>query len=151
MDAGQQRLGQVGDGLPPEPPADERGNRLVARGVARPGMRSSAAIRALPASEKSRVAASAETLRGMPSTELSGSGCSVPPRRMNDRRSSLVGKRRSPRPSSRHSSIAAGFWINSASGPASNVKPSTCSLRITPPRRGAASKRWKLAPRRCNS
>ena len=40
---------------------------------------------------------------------------------------------RGPSPSSSHSSSAAGFCARTESGPASIVKPSTCSVWISPP------------------
>ena len=75
-----------------------------------------------------------------------GSGCSVPPRRMKASRGGLVGTSRSPRPSSSQSLMPSGFWTSSESGPASIVKPSTCSLRMTPPARAL---RFEQDERRC--
>jgi len=46
---------------------------------------------------------------------------------------------RVPSPSSSISSSAAGFCASTESGPASIVNPSTCSVWIRPPARGAAS------------
>ncbi len=53
MDAGKQRLGDVGDGLGPEAAPHEFGNRFIV-GARRPGMNSSAAIRNFARQPKQR-------------------------------------------------------------------------------------------------
>ena len=59
-----------------------------------------------------------------------------------------VGISRSPRPSSSQSLMPSGFCTSSESGPASIVKPSICSLRITPPSRAALEQHERhLLPR----
>ena len=107
--------------------------------------------RSLPAGEKRRVVRNGAMRVGMPRTEASGSGWRIPDRRMNAVLGVNVGTRRSPSPSSRQRSMAAGFWTRSASGPASIVNPSIRSVRMTPPRRGAASNSRKVTRRRCSS
>ena len=58
----------------------------------------------------------------------------------------LVGIIRGPSPSSRARVTASGFWVRMASGPASSTKPSTTSVRITPPSRGPASSSRQETP-----
>src|SRR5262249_40400890 len=47
--------------------------------------------------------------------------------------------------------MPSGFWISSASGPPSIVKPSISSLRMTPPARSARSRTTNERPCRDNS
>src|SRR5690349_11880160 len=54
-------------------------------------------------------------------------------------------------PNSRISASAAGFAFRTESGPASIVKPSTRSVRISPPARDDASNTRTVRPRRANS
>ena len=137
VDAGEQRLGEIGRRFVAEAPAHERADRFVGVVASRAARRAPRPCAACPATRRGACATNGPTRVGMPSTDAAGSGCSRPPRWMYASRGGLVGTSRSPRPSSSHSAMPSGFWISSESGPPSIVKPSTSSLRMTPPARGA--------------
>ena len=140
MDAGQQRFGQIVDRLARRSGAATNAPIDSSSSMVRRGVRISPAIRALPASEKSRDRASAPTVIGNPRNDPSAIACSRPSRSTYAVRGVSVGTSRSAIPSSRHSATAAGFCTRSESGPASMTQSSKRSVAITPPTRAVASR-----------
>ena len=116
----------------------------------RAGRTYSAAMRHFPRSEKARVVTNGDQSVGIPKTDASGIWRSRPPRTRKVPRCAC-GRSRCPMPSSRQSSMAAGFCVSNASGPASMTKPSTRSVLTTPPSVGAASSRRNGTRRRPSS
>ena len=108
----------------------------VASGSSRAGSTRSIAARALPRGDRSRVRASCDTLRGMPSAMPSGSGC-IPRRWATITRDAPSSGARSepPRPSDSQSASACPGRVRNASGPSSTVHPSRRSVRTLPPTR----------------
>src|SRR5436309_1724477 len=116
------------------PPRDSS-PRLLRRGIS-----SSAPRRSLPFQDSTPLLRNGPSRVGTPSANPSGSSSRRPfTYTYVLRRSWFVPITRSARPSRRHSSMAHGFCDRKESGPPSMTKPPTRSVRILPPRRGAAS------------
>ena len=91
-------------------------------------------MRSLPGQEKRRLARKGRTRVRTASIIPSGRRWRRPPFRTKIARvSGLVGTRRSPRPTARHSASPSGFWARIESGPASMTNPSVVSVHEVAP------------------